>query len=40
MGIEPEDDELWRVGVVEIFFAKDLKRVGGDFVGVGDEALN
>ena len=40
MGVEPEDDEAGRIGIVEIFFTEDLEGMGGDFVGVGDEALD
>src|SRR5215472_7209658 len=40
VGVKPEDDEFWRIGVVEILFAEDLERAGRDFVGVGDEALD
>ena len=38
--VEPENDEFGGIGIVEVFFAKDLEGMGGDFVGVGDEALN
>ena len=40
MAVKPEDDEFWGVGIVEIFFAEDLEGMGGDFVGVGEKALN
>jgi hypothetical protein len=40
VGVEPQDDELWRVGIGEIFFAENLKGMCGDFVGVGDETLD
>jgi hypothetical protein len=40
VGVEPEDDESWRVGIVEILFAEDLEGMGGDFVGVGEKALD
>src|SRR5215469_11745221 len=40
VGVKPEDDEFWRIGVVEILFAEDLERAGRNLVGVGHEALD
>ena len=40
VGVEPDDYEFWRIGIVKIFFAEDLEGMGGDFIGVGKESLN
>jgi len=40
VGVEPEDDEFWGVGIVEVFFAEDLEGMGGDFIGIGEKTLN
>lgn len=40
VAIQPEDNEFGRIRIVQIFFAENLERMGGDFVGVGNDSLD